>query len=148
MSDDFDENLSTGYHGIPDAAKREKMSVLELAEEMVKHQKEPKDSAAYVVLSHELNLKLAKEQANLNYRIAKFSAAFAVIGAIAGAAATDFFASQQPPVSQHCKTAQNCSAHCATQPSTIINNNHVLGSPPTVSKTAPSQPEGKQNNAK
>lgn len=57
---DYNEDLSVGYHGIPDARQREAMSVLQLAEEMVKHKE---GSPPYIVLSHELNLKLAKLQA-------------------------------------------------------------------------------------
>ena len=42
------------FRGLPLEHEREKMSVIKLAELMVE---KPKDSVAYIVLSHELNLK-------------------------------------------------------------------------------------------
>lgn len=53
--DEFDE----GFHDLPSARKREAMSVIQLAEILRPLQK---DSVAYIVISHELNLKIAKEQ--------------------------------------------------------------------------------------
>jgi hypothetical protein len=53
-SNDYNEDLSLGYHDLPNAKEREAMSVLQLAEEMAKHSE---GSPPYIVLSHELNLK-------------------------------------------------------------------------------------------
>ena len=78
---EYNEDMGLGYHGLPDARERTAMTVLALAEEMVKHQK---DTPAYIVLSHELNLKLAREQAK-----ATMGAGWlAVGGAIAAAVLT------------------------------------------------------------
>ena len=78
-SNDYNEDLSVGYHGIPDAKERETMSVLQLAEEMVKHKE---GSPAHIVLSHELDLKLAKLQAKATLSAGWVGAVATIVAAI------------------------------------------------------------------
>lgn len=54
------EAFGEGFHGLPSARARAAMSVLQLAEEIAKHKVA---SPPHIVLSHELNLKLVREQA-------------------------------------------------------------------------------------
>lgn len=75
----YDEDLSVGYHGIPNAEQREAMSVLQLAEEIAKHKE---GSPPYIVLSHELNLKLAKLQAKATLSAGWVNAVAAVIAVL------------------------------------------------------------------
>ena len=60
MAQDHDDGISLGYHDLPDAKARAAMSVLELAEDLAERKE---GSPAHILLSHELSLRLAKEQA-------------------------------------------------------------------------------------
>jgi hypothetical protein len=94
MTDDQEREelagVSRGYYKIPDASKRAAMTLEEIAIEISKCKKE---SPLYTILSHELNLKIAQEEAKLNLKIAKTAGIFTIIGAVIGAAATVFFTS-------------------------------------------------------
>ena len=91
----YNEFRGAAYHGIPDAKEREAMSVLALAEEMVKHQNEPKDSVPYIVLSHELNIKLAKLQAKATLNAGWLGASATIIAVFIAAALGYFIGASQ-----------------------------------------------------
>ncbi|ULA64200.1 MAG: hypothetical protein LZF86_110902 [Nitrospira sp.] len=69
------------------------MSVLQLAELLVPLQK---DTVAYIVLSHELNLKIAKCQAKATSQAGWISAAATIIGAFVTFALGYFIGTSQP----------------------------------------------------
>ncbi len=72
------EAFEQGFHGIPDPQTRAKMSPEKLAIELSKQEK---DSPPYILLEHELNLRLAKEQ-SIATRSAGWYGAVATIVAV------------------------------------------------------------------
>src|SRR3989344_2786255 len=68
------------FHGMPPAKERANMSPENLALELAKHQN---DSPAYILLSHELNLRLAKEQAKATLSAGWLGASATLIAALA-----------------------------------------------------------------
>lgn len=76
MAHDYNEDMSLGYHDLPNARERAAMSVLALAEDLARREE---GSPAHIVLSHELNLKLSKEQAKATLSAGWLSAGATVL---------------------------------------------------------------------
>lgn len=71
--------FESGWEGIPIARERNKMSIERLA---ILLSKQEKDSRPYILLSHELNVRIANIQAKASYRGAAIGLAGAIVGAI------------------------------------------------------------------
>ena len=74
-----EEAFEQGFHGIPDPQKRAKMSPEKLAIELSKQEK---DSPPYILLEHELNLRLAKEQSEATREAGRYGGHAAVLAAL------------------------------------------------------------------
>lgn len=85
--------MSESYHGIPSEKEREAMSVLQLAELLASLQK---DTVPYIVLSHELNLKIAKGQAKATLNAGWLGAVATIIAALVTFALGYFIGTSQP----------------------------------------------------
>jgi hypothetical protein len=70
------------FHGMPPKTEREKMSPENLALELAKHQS---GSPAYIILSHELSLRLAKEQSKATLSAGWLGAGATVIAVLLSA---------------------------------------------------------------
>jgi hypothetical protein len=136
------------FYGIPNEQEREAMSVLDLAELLSPLEK---DSVPYIVLSHELSLKIAKDQAKLSHRSVKVAGVFTIVGAVVGAAATAFFSSQPTQTVIHYRCPENCATETTTSKAQSITNQSVpnkstVGTPmPTRPKDQKPATSGKQN---
>ena len=76
------ESFFTGFDGVPDSDTRSVMSPHELAQYVVEAARtKGKDSVAFILLSFELQLKLAKEQSTAAYRAAVLSLFGIALGA-------------------------------------------------------------------
>jgi hypothetical protein len=129
------EAFSLGFHGLPGARERAAMSVLQLAEETAKHQK---DSTPFIVLSHELNLKLAKEQAKATLTAgwlgagATLLAVFiaAGLGYLAGASQSK--ESNNNPRTEHANQPAASSVDSKLPPVAAVATPPVVGDKPAV----------------
>ena len=74
-----EEAFVHGFHGLPSARERDAMSVIKIAE-LLSHQ--PEGSVPHVVLSHELNLKIAKVQSKATLSAGWIGAASTVSAAV------------------------------------------------------------------
>jgi hypothetical protein len=90
------EAFEQGFHGIPDPAARAKMSPEKLA--ILLSECKP-ESPAYILVEHELNLRLAKEQSGATWKAAGLGFLGALLAALLGAWGTGAF---QPPQTQTC----------------------------------------------
>ena len=139
-----DEEFHYGWHGVPDPQKRATLSSEDLAIELSKI--EDKNSPPYILLGHELNIRLAQEQAKLNHRSARLNAVFTIIGAVVGSAATAMFSSQPTQPIAHYQTPQNCPTACATSKSVVINKNNLATPLPAVGVKTPAPSKSNQHN--
>lgn len=122
-----EESLAEGFYGLKSSEEREAMSVLELAELLTPLQK---DTVSYIVLSHELNLKIAKHQAKLNHRTVLTAGAFTIAGAIIGAVVTSYFSSQPSSTIMHCQCHKNCETEITkTQKEPMESHSFVIKPP-------------------
>lgn len=137
-----EEEYHYGWYGVPDPEKRVAMSPEDLAIELSKI--EDRNSPPYILLGHELNIRLAQEQAKLNHRSAKLNAVFTIIGAVVGSAATAIFSDQPTQPIVHCQAPKNCPAAGTTSPSVVINNNPMATPLSAVSVKAPTPSKSKQ----
>lgn len=80
-SNSRDEDFHEGFHDLPSEKERKAMSVLALAELLATRKK---DSPAYIVLDHELNLKIAKVQANATLNAGWLGAGATIIAVLIG----------------------------------------------------------------
>lgn len=78
MLHEHNEQLSEGFYNLPTEKERAKMPVLQLAELLSKRKPGTPD---YLVLEHELNLKIAKQQAQATLR----SGWLALVGSVLAA---------------------------------------------------------------
>ena len=67
------------FHGLPNEMERESMSVLRLAELLAGVER---DSTAYIVLSHELNLKIAKLQSKATLSAGRLGAGATIVSSL------------------------------------------------------------------
>lgn len=88
-----EEAFEQGFHGIPDPGKRAGMSQEKLAIELSRLEK---GSPPYILLEHELNLRLAKEQAKATLS-AGWLGASATVLAVFIAAALGYLAGTSQP---------------------------------------------------
>ena len=130
-----EESFYEGFHGLKSPEEREAMSVLELAELLAPLQK---DTATYIVLSHELNLKIAKHQAKLNHRTVLIAGAFTITGAVMGAVATSYFSSQLPITITNCQSHKNCETGITKTQKEAANNGNNNPSAPVEVNAKPS----------
>jgi hypothetical protein len=93
MNTEREQIANEVWHDIPAPELRAKMSPEKLSILLSSCEK---DSPKHTLLSHELNIRLAQEQAKLNRTNIKIAGLFTVIGAILGASATAFFHSLIP----------------------------------------------------
>jgi hypothetical protein len=100
-----EEAFEQGFHGIPDPQKRAKMSPERLAIELSKQEK---DSPPYILLEHELNLRLAKEQANATLLAGRFGGIAAIVAALLTAVLGYFVGSSQS--NQNSREVNTCPA--------------------------------------
>lgn len=119
-----DEDFSEGFHGLPSEKERGAMSVLQLAELLVPLQK---DTVPYIVLSHELNLKIAKCQVKATLNAGWLGVGGAIISAFISFALGYFIGTSQPkePNESHPTSAIT---NTASQPTEAIAN-PVLSTP-------------------
>lgn len=87
-----DEDFSEGFHGLPNEKKRGAMSVLQLAELLVPLQK---GTVPYIVLSHELNLKIAKCQVKATLKAGWLGVGGTIISALISFALGYFLGTSQ-----------------------------------------------------
>jgi hypothetical protein len=78
-----DEAFAQGFHGIPDPRKRARMSAEKLAIELSNLEK---GSPPYILIEHELNLRLAKEQAKATLTAAWLGAGATLVAVFLAAA--------------------------------------------------------------
>jgi hypothetical protein len=88
-----DEDFSEGFHDLPSEKERGAMSVLQLAELLVLLQK---DTVPYLVLSHELNLKIAKCQVKATLNAGWLGVGGTIISALISFALGYFLGTSQP----------------------------------------------------
>ena len=115
FEDPSGEQFGEGYEDLPDADKRSVMTPLALAQLIVGRDK---NSAGFIVLEHELNLKIAKEQSKATL-IAGWLGAGATIIAVVLAAAMGYYIGNSKPEVAHkaieqptttCNCTQNVTA--------------------------------------
>ena len=100
------------FHGMPPNTEREKMSPENLALELTKHEN---SSPAYIILSHELSLRLAKEQSKATLSAGWLGAGATVIavllsagiGYLAGTSKTKILECPVSQPSTTCSCTQN-----------------------------------------
>jgi hypothetical protein len=118
-----EEEYHYAWHGVPDPQKRASMSPEDLAIELSKI--EDSNSPPYILLSHELNLRLAKEQSKATY----IGIVSGLAGVVLGAWLNSYF--QQVPV-------VNCVYPASTSNET---KNEAFNSPtPPRAGSAPEKP--------
>jgi hypothetical protein len=103
-SRDYDEQMTEGYYSLPSERERAKMSVLQLAELLSTRKQGLPD---YLVIEHELNLKIAKLQAKVTLQAGWLSVVGSILTAIVGAALGYFIGtSQQKETSNQAQKSQ------------------------------------------
>ena len=139
MNTEREELANEVWHDLPAPELRAKMSSEELS---ILLSSCDKTSPKYTLLTHELNIRLAPEQAKLNRTNIKIAGLFTIIGAILGASTTAFFHSQIPQQIVHCQCAEDRSATGATAPCKESNKPPVPNKS-EVEQKAPAKPKGK-----
>lgn len=81
----IEDALNMGFHDLPSPADRASMSPERLA---ILLSERKKDSPAYILVSHELNLRIAEVQARATTNASYLGIVGALLGAILGAAGT------------------------------------------------------------
>ena len=114
-----EEAVEQGFHGIPDTSVRKKMSAEKLA--ILLSECEP-GRAAYILVEHELNMRLAREQSGAT----KWAAIYGAIGALAAAGIGSLLSS-----APQTKDGQNCVCQWNTGQLSPNKNLGVLP-PPTI----------------
>jgi hypothetical protein len=107
-----EEAFEQGFHGIPDPKQRASMSPEKLAIELSKLEK---GSPPYILLEHELNLRLAKTQAKATLSAGWLGASATVLAALATFVLGIFVGASQPKESNGSK-CEKTSAAPAAQP--------------------------------
>jgi|GEM_PF-4811610 len=87
-----EEGMDHGFRGLPLPKEREKMDVLKIAELLSSR---PKGSPAYIVLEHELNLKIARLQAKATLNAGWISAVATILAVFIAFALGYFIGSSQ-----------------------------------------------------
>ena len=130
-----EQAMIAGFHGILETEKqRKKMSPTELA---IRLSKCDKDSPAYVLLSHELNRRIAGIQATATYIGAVIGGIAAIIGGVAGFLLGTSI--QNKPT-----TSSNTNYEHTTKTENPIEK-PPKEAPRIIIPTVPKQPEIKQN---
>ena len=81
MTESEEDQRNRGYHSIPNRKARESMSEDQLAVEMLRFKER---SPAYILLEHELNLRLAKIQAKATLSSGWVAAAASAVSTLIG----------------------------------------------------------------
>jgi hypothetical protein len=108
-----EEAFEQGFHGIPDPKQRAIMSPEMLAIELFKLEK---GSPPYILLEHELNLRLAKEQAKATLSAGWLGASATVLAALATFALGLFAGTLQQPKEPSACISEKTSTTNASQP--------------------------------
>ena len=130
-----EEAFEQGFNGIPDPQKRAKMSPEKLAIELSKQEK---DSPPYILLEHELNLRLAKEQSKATLEAGRYGGHAAVLSAILTAVLGYWLGSSQFQESEKVNACPAAICNCACPVAPIvpaIDGNKAVKNP--VSKANP-----------
>ena len=118
-SNSEDEDFREGFHDLPSEKERKAMSVLALAEVLATRKK---DSPAYIVLDHELNLKIAKVQAKATLNAGWLGAGATIIAVLIGFALGYYTGNPQTQKSNELKQNE-------TSPAPAINANSAKPEP-------------------
>lgn len=102
-----EEAFDHGFYNIPGAKKRAKLSCEKLAIELWKCEK---DSPPYILLAHELNLRLAREQVNATLRVGWLTALAALAIFVLG----QLFGTSSIPATQAACTPAKTAANNTT----------------------------------
>lgn len=107
-----EEAFEQGFHGIPHPKERAKMSPEKLAIELSKLEK---GSPPYVLLEHELNLRLAKEQAKATLSAGWLGAGATLLAVLISAALGYIAGTSQPKTPNGCEHEKQSTSK-ASQP--------------------------------
>jgi hypothetical protein len=129
-----EEAFEQGFHGIPDPQKRVKMSPEKLAIELSKQEK---GSPPYILLEHELNLRLAKEQVNATLLAGRFGGVAAIVAALLTAVLGYWLGASQSQEPAKVNASPSATCNCAYPIAPVV--------PAVSGNKAAKNPDGKAN---
>ncbi|MFZ2301058.1 MAG: hypothetical protein WAW10_04190 [Gallionella sp.] len=121
--EEAEEGFDQGFHGIPSPHERAKMSPEKLAILLSQQQS---DTPAYILVEHELNLRIASVQSQATLR----SGWLGLLGALLGAALGFFLGTLSPEVKQE-HPEQVCRCECGS----TVQNPVAIPKPPASFST-------------